>query len=157
MEDRPEVFVSHQEGASMSGMPAFDDHLRDHFARSVAAAQEASEHLAAELDRRLRAATERYRVDPSFHARVYLIAQVFEARKAPELDIPEIPGEARYEIMLGMALQSIVASELFDEMHPDVGRLCGQQNTMVEGGAPCIVRGAHTTHTTASGRSWRSR
>ena len=36
-------------------------------------------------------------------------------------------------------------------------RRCGQQNTMVDGGAPCVVYGEHSTHTTASGRSWRSR
>lgn len=108
-----------------------------------------------EFDRRLRAATERYRVDPLFHARIYGIASLFELRKAPELDIPELDPQDRYEVFLGMALQSVVAAEMFDEAHAREPRLCGQQHPMIDDGSPCVARGEHSTHVTASGRSWR--
>lgn len=109
----------------------------------------------AEVDQRLREGLERYRRDPFFHAQVNSIAQLFELRKAPELE--EFDGDVRHEIMLGMALQAVVAMEMFDQAHPREDRLCGQQHPMIDGGSPCIARGSHATHTTASGKSWQSR
>lgn len=123
------------------------------YAQHVAEGRAAQEAAEADLDRRLREGLIRYREDPAFHNRVRIVCQVLELRR--DISLTDIlPGETRHEVFLGMALQAVVAMEIVDGMQQP--RLCGQQHHAVDGGSPCIARGEHTTHTTASGKSWRS-